>query len=161
MPIRFANPDDVPQLVTLGQRMHAITRFRGFDYKPARVAQALTDIITKGQHKYAFFVAIGGDGQVVGGLLGVLEQHIFSDQLTASVMHFDVLPEARMGGYGVRLLKAFETWCSNRNVAEIAFGINSGESLDSLGRFAQRMGYVKTGENFVKCGRVSAAQGGW
>lgn len=150
MTIRFAKLEDVPVLVALGQRMHALTRFRSLDFNPAKVAQALTDAITKGQHKYVFFVATGGEGKVVGGLLGVLEQHIFSDQLTASVVHFDVLPEARMGGHGVRLLKAFETWCANRKVAEIAFGINSGEDLEVLSNFARRMGYAKTGENFVK-----------
>jgi GNAT superfamily N-acetyltransferase len=150
MAIRLAQVEDVPALVEIGARMHALTRFRNLDYKPAKVAQALTDTITKGKHKYVFFVATGSEGKVVGGLLGVLEQHIFSDQLTASVMHFDVLPEARMGGHGVRLLKAFETWCANRKVVEIAFGINSGEHLQTLGRFAQRMGYEKTGENYVR-----------
>jgi GNAT superfamily N-acetyltransferase len=150
MAIRLAKVNDVPALVEIGARMHSITRFRSLDYKPAKVAQALTDAITKGKHKYVFFVATGSEGKVVGGLLGVLEQHIFSDQLTASVMHFDVLPEARMGGHGVRLLKAFETWCANREVVEIAFGINSGEHLEVLGRFAGRMGYSKIGENFLK-----------
>lgn len=150
MAIRLAQVEDVPALVEIGARMHALTRFRNLDYKPAKVAQALTEAITKGQHKYVFFVATGGEGKVVGGLLGVLEQHIFSDQLTASIVHFDVLPEARMGGHGVRLLKAFETWCANRKVVEIAFGINSGEHLEMLSNFARRMGYVKTGENFLK-----------
>jgi hypothetical protein len=32
-------------------------------------------------------------------------------------MYYDVLPDKRMGGYGVRLLKAFEQWCKNREVA--------------------------------------------
>lgn len=150
MAIRFATLEDVPALVALGCRMHALTRFRNLDFKPAKVAQALADVITKGKHKYVLLVATGGEGTVVGGLLGVIEQHIFSDQLTASVMHFDVLPEARMGGHGVRLLKAFETWCANRKVVEIAFGINSGEHLEVLGRFATRMGYAKTGENYLK-----------
>jgi GNAT superfamily N-acetyltransferase len=67
-------------------------------------------------------------------------------------MHFDVLPDSRMGGYGVRLLKAFEQWAANRKVVEINFGINSGEQLEALERFAGRMGYTKTGENFVKLG---------
>jgi len=150
MAIRFAQVDDVPALVALGARMHQLTRFRSLDFKPDKVAKALADVITKGQHKYVLFVATGAQGRIVGGLLGVLEQHIFSDQLTASVVHFDVLPEARMGGHGVRLLKAFEAWCANRKVVEIAFGINSGEDLDVLGRFARRVGYEKAGENFVK-----------
>jgi hypothetical protein len=55
-----------------------------------------------------------------------------------------------MGRHGVRLLKAFEAWCANRQVVEISFGINSGEHLDTLGRFAMRMGYQKTGENYVR-----------
>jgi GNAT superfamily N-acetyltransferase len=150
MAIRFAQIDDVPALVALGERMHALTRFRSLDYRPTKVAQALADVITKGQHKYVLLVATGAEGRIVGGLLGVLEQHIFSDQLTASVIHFDVLPEARMGGHGVRLLKAFETWCANRKVVEIVFGINSGEHLETLAKFAGRMGYLAIGQNFVK-----------
>ena len=99
--------------------MHAVTRFRRLNYDATKVARAFADLVTRGQHKYAFLVAQNGDGRIVGALIGVLEQHIFSDQLSASVMHFDVLPEARMGGYGVRLLKAFELWAANRNVVEI------------------------------------------
>jgi GNAT superfamily N-acetyltransferase len=151
MAIRFAQIDDVPALVALGERMHGLTRFRSLDYRPQKVARALADVISKGQNKYVLLVATGGEGgHIVGGLLGVLEQHIFSDQLTASVIHFDVLPEARMGGHGVRLLKAFEAWCVNRKVVEIVFGINSGEHLETLAKFACRMGYLAIGQNFVK-----------
>jgi len=150
MTIRFASAQDVPALVEGGRRMHALTRFRRFDYDAAKVARAFADLIAKGGHKYAFLVAEDGAGRIVGALIGVLEQHIFSDQLTASVMHYDVLPESRMGGHGVRLLKAFEQWAANRKVVEISFGINSGEELERLSRFAQRMGYRKVGENFLK-----------
>lgn len=150
MPIRFAKLDDLPALVAGGRRMHALTRFRELDYNEDKVACAFTDLITKGQHKYVFFVAEDNAGRVVGALIGVLEQHIFSDQLTSSVLHYDVLPEARMGGYGVRLLKAFEQWAVNRKVVEISLGVNSGEGLERLSRFAQRMGYRKIGENFLK-----------
>jgi GNAT superfamily N-acetyltransferase len=150
MSIRFAKLEDIPALVEGGRRMHALTRFRQFDYNEAKVTRAFADLIERGAQKYAFLVAEDSSANVVGALIGVLEQHIFSDQLTASVMHFDVLPEARMGGYGVRLLKAFEQWAANRKVAEITFGINSGEELAKLSKFAQRMGYHKIGENFVK-----------
>lgn len=66
-------------------------------------------------------------------------------------MRVDVLPEARMGGYGLRLLKAFERWATNRRVVEICFGVNSGgESGEALHRFAQRVGYREVGRNYVK-----------
>jgi hypothetical protein len=150
MTIRLARADDVPSLVEGGRRMHALTRFRHLDYDPAKVATTFADLIAHGQHKYVFLVAEAAGGRLVGALIGVLEQHIFSDRLIANVMHFDVLPEARMGGHAVRLLRAFELWCENRQVVEIGFGINSGEDLERLARFAGRAGYLKVGENFVK-----------
>lgn len=150
MPIRFATLQDVPALVELGARMHPLTRFKAFTFRPERVAASLAHIIGQGQGKYVFLVAVDSQAKVVGGLVAVLEQHIFSEQLTASVMHYDVLPEARMGGYGVRLLKAFEQWCANRKVAEINLGINSGGNMDNVAGFVRRMGYEKVGENFVK-----------
>lgn len=150
MPIRFATVDDIPPLVALGRRMHAITRFHSFAYDEARVAKALRAALEKGGGRYVFFVAEDSAGRVVGGLLAVLEQHIFSDQLTASVMHYDVLPESRMGGYGVRLLRAFEQWCKNRKVTEINLGINSLAEMDAVGGFVRKMGYTKVGENFVR-----------
>lgn len=150
MPIRFATVADIPALVALGKRMHAITRFKRFTYHEERVTKALHDAFERGNGRYVCFVAEGSGGQVAGALLAVLERQIFSELLTASVMHYDVLPEKRMGGYGVRLLKAFETWAANRKVAEIAFGVNSGADADAVGRFASKMGFEKVGENFVK-----------
>lgn len=150
MTIRFATPLDIPALVALGQRMHAVTRFKRFAYDEARVAAALQTALQPGQSRYVCLVAQGADGQLVGVLLAVLELHIFSEQLIASIMHFDVLPERRMGGWGVRLLRAFERWAANRKVFEISFGINSGAGHEGVGRFAARMGFEKVGENFVK-----------
>ena len=150
MPIRFATVEDIPALVALGKRMHAITRFSRFEYRGDRVAKALHDAFEKGAGRYVCLVAEDGRNQVAGVLLAVLERQIFSELLTASVMHYDVLPEKRMGGYGLRLLKAFEMWAANRKVAEISFGINSGTEAESAGRFALRMGFEKVGENVVK-----------
>ena len=150
MPIRFSTPQDVPALVALGKRMHAITRFKSFVYDEARVAQALSAAFTEGKNRYVCMVAVNNQGLVVGGLLAVLEQHIFSSQITASIMHYDVLPEARMAGWGVRLLRAFELWAKNRQVVEISFGINSGDAQGIVARFAGKMGFEEVGKNFVK-----------
>jgi GNAT superfamily N-acetyltransferase len=150
MPIRFATLTDVPHLVEGGKKMHALTRFKNQPYIDARVTKAFSDLIAQGEGKYVFFVAENADKQIVGALIGVLEQQIFSELITASVMHFDVLPEARMGGWGVRLLKAFEQWAKNRSVFEIAMGVNSGTHAESIGVFLKKMGYASVGENFVR-----------
>jgi GNAT superfamily N-acetyltransferase len=156
MSIRFATPQDIPALVE-GRRMHQLTRFKKFDYQGDKVAASFAQVIansnTQGQQKYVFLVADDSQGAIVGALLAVLEKHIFSDQLTASIMHYDVLPEKRMGGYGVRLMKAFEQWRKNRKVVEIGFGINSVSHTDELARlasFACKLGYGKVGENYVR-----------
>ena len=107
----------------------------------------------KSDGRYVCFVATDSAQQVAGGLLAVLERHIFSDQISASIIHFDVLPEKRAAGYALRLIKAFEAWCKNRQIAEINFGINSvddAQELARLGRFATRLGYRKIGESYVK-----------
>jgi GNAT superfamily N-acetyltransferase len=150
MPIRFATVNDIPAMVALGKRMHAITRFRTMPYDEQRVARTLRVALEQGRDRYVCFLAEDGEGQIVGGLLAVLERHIFTDQVTASVMQYEVLPEKRMGGYGVRLMKAFEQWARNRRVAEISFGINSGEGYAQVGAFARRIGFQPVGENFVK-----------
>lgn len=150
MAIRFATVDDIPALVALGKRMHAITRFRVFRYDEERVTKALRSAFGVGKDRYVCFVAEDGEKQVTGVLLAVLERHIFTDQVTASIMHYDVLPERRMGGYGLRLIRAMEQWAANRKVAEISFGINSGDNFERVGAFARRIGFTCVGGNFVK-----------
>lgn len=149
MGIRFATLSDVPALVEGGQRMHTLTRFRTQPYNATKVAKVFTEVITAGSGKYALMVAESND-LIVGALMGVVEQQIFSDEWTASIMHIDVLPEARMGGWAVRLLKAFEQWAKNRGVVELSFGINSEDDMQRIGQFAGRMGYRKVGENYVR-----------
>lgn len=149
MTIRFATVEDIPALVEGGRRMHALTRFRDQPYNEEKVTKAFNELIQRGQGKYLYLVAEDAEDNIVGALIGVVEQQIFSDYFTASIMHYDVLPEARMGGYAVRLLKAFEQWAKNRKVIEINFGINSGTEFETIGRFARRMGYAKVGENYV------------
>jgi GNAT superfamily N-acetyltransferase len=150
MPIRHATLQDLDGLTELGRRMHALTRFKHLEFSAQRLKASLAELISHGRGKAVVLAAEDAGGRVVGVLIGVLERHIFSDQLMASIMHFDVLPECRMGGYGVRLLRAFELWAANRKVVEVSFGVNSGEHLETVGRFARRMGYGTVGENYVK-----------
>lgn len=155
MTIRFAQASDMPHLLELGRRMHQLTRFRSHPFEPGRLQASLEHLLGSPDGRYAFLVAESA-GRAVGALIGVMERQIFSAVDTASVMHFDVLPEFRMGGHGVRLLRAFERWARNRRAFEISFGTNSGIEIDTLRRFALRMGYAKVGENYVLPGSTAA-----
>jgi len=75
----------------------------------------------------------------------------FTSELGARLNTVSIeVPEARMGGYGVCLLRAFEQRATNRHVTEITLGVNSGIDTEKLAGFVARVGYRKVGENFVK-----------
>jgi N-acetylglutamate synthase-like GNAT family acetyltransferase len=151
MKIRFATPADVPALAELGRKFHALTRFAAYDYNQDRVAQQLYATIETGQKRnntHCFFVAEDSQGQPVGALIGCVEQHFFSEQLVASIIHYDVLPERRMTGAGLRLLTAFRKWAENRGAVELNAGVNSGVHLERTDRFLRKLGFRQTGGNY-------------
>ncbi len=150
MPIKRAELKDVPGLVEMAKRMHALTRFKNLEFNEARIIRTFEELIERGQGRYLALVAIGSERRIVGGLIGVLERHIFSEQLIASVMQVVVVPEARMGGYGPRLLRGFEMWSKNRGAIECCFGTNSGVDLITTNSFARRIGYHSVGQNYAK-----------
>lgn len=151
MKIRFATLDDVPHFVELSRKFHAMTRFAAYDYNSERFAENLRAVIDVGQNgkgTHCFFVAEDSQGKPIGGLIGCVEKHFFSDQLVASIIHYDVLPERRMGGAGLKLLSAFRKWAENRNVFELSIGVNSGVNMDKMDRFLRRLGFQQTGGNY-------------
>lgn len=148
MKIRFATHDDVADFVELGRRFHAMTRFAAYDYNADRMATQLRAVIDNPRGTHCFLVAEDSQGQSVGGLIGCIERHFFSDQQVASVVHYDVLPEKRMGGAGFKLLTAFRKWAENRGAVELSAGVNSGVNLDKMDRFLRRLGFKLTGGNY-------------
>ncbi len=150
MPIRPAQLTDVPALVEGASRMHALTRFRIYPFSAQKTAESFSALIQHQSGRYLVLVAENAENKIVGALVAVIEQQIFSDANVASIMHIDVFPEARMGGYAARLMKAFETWAKNRQVIEMTFGINSTQDSELLERFAGKLGYCKVGGNYAK-----------
>ncbi|TAN82312.1 MAG: GNAT family N-acetyltransferase [Gallionella sp.] len=148
MKIRFATLDDIPTFVGMARTFHELTRFRAYDYNPERVAANLQAVIENPRGTHCFFVAVDEAGVPVGGLIGCVESHFFSDKLVASVIHYDVLPEKRMGGAGIKLLTAFKKWAENRGVFELAVGINSGTDLPKIDSFLRKLGFQQTGGNY-------------
>lgn len=152
MKIRFATLDDIPYCVEAGRQFHAMTRFAAYDYNAERVAQSFRGVIDVGQNgrgTHCFLVAENSDGQLVGAIIGCIEQHFFSERKVASVIHYDVLPEKRMGGAALKLLIAFRKWAENRGVFELSVGVNSGHNLQKMDSFLRKLGFVCTGGNYA------------
>lgn len=148
MKIRFATMSDVPVFVELGQRFWEMTRFKSYDFNPQRLAANLTALVQDTRGTHCFFVAEDSGGVPVGALVGCVERHFFSDQLVANVIHYDVLPEKRMGGAGLKLLTTFRRWAENRGAHELCAGVNSGTDLEKMDRFLRKLGFQMTGGNY-------------
>ena len=151
MKIRFATLADIPALVEIGRKFHAATRFALYDYNTEQLAQSLRSVIHAGQNgkgTHCFFVSEDSGGAICGVLIGCMERHFFSHQLVASVMHYDVLPDRRMSGAGLKLLSAFRKWAENRGAFELSVGVNSGVEIDKMDRFLKRLGFMPTGGNY-------------
>lgn len=152
MTIRFATLEDIPECVELGRFFHGLTRFRTYEFNADRVAVQLRSVVEAGQNKngtHCFVVAEDSEQKVIGALIGCVERHFFSDQVVASIIHYDVLPERRMSGAGVRLLSAFRKWAENRGAVELSAGVNSGTHIDKTDKFLRRLGFVQTGGNYA------------
>ncbi len=151
MKIRFATLHDIPAVVETGRIFHAMTRFSAYEYNVQQLSENLAAVIASGQNAkgtHCFFVAEDDGGKFCGGLIGCAERHFFSHQLVASVMHYDVLPEKRMSGAGLKLLTAFRKWAENRGAFELSVGVNSGIAMDKMDRFLKRLGFEQTGGNY-------------
>lgn len=148
MKIRFATLEDIPVFVEMARTFHGLTRFKDYDYNPERMASSLQAVIDNPRGTHCFFVAVDESGTPAGGLIGCVESHFFSDKLVASVIHYDVLPEKRMGGAALKLLTAFKKWAENRNAFEITAGVNSGTELKRMDSFLRKLGFQMTGGNY-------------
>ena len=151
MIIRYATLEDIPTFVEIGRYFHARTRFKDYAFNETRLIAQFKAIIEMG-HKngtHCFFVAEDSEGQGIGGLIGCVERHFFSDQVVASIVHYDVLPEKRMSGAALRLLKAFRTWAENRGAVELSAGVNSGDEYEKMDKFFKRLGFMPVGGNYA------------
>lgn len=149
MKIRLAEYDDIPECVALGKKFQELTRFNAYDYNAERVEERLKSVIDNAENKYVFFLAEDNEGMLLGALIGCLERHFFSDEIVASLIHYDVLPEKRMNGAALRLMIAFRKWAENRGAFELSIGVNSGEGVENLKSFFERLGFLQVGYNFV------------
>jgi len=148
MKIRFGTLDDVPDFVELARIFLSQTRYKNYDFNGERLAVNLRAVIEKPNDTHCFFIAEDASGKSVGCLIGCTERHFFSDQIVASVIHYDMLPEKRMGGGGLKLLTAFKKWAENRGAHELSVGINSGANLNRMDSFLRKLGFELTGGNY-------------
>lgn len=144
MRLRFATPDDMPDIVGLGRIMHEESSFAPMNFDSDRVKETIGDLMEKNQ-----FVVVAEDinGEIVGGLAGFVEQSWFGNDDVANDLALFIHPDHRGGFLAARLVKVFVKWAKLAGAKQIRPGVISGCELAE--KLYERIGFKRCGSTFV------------
>jgi L-amino acid N-acyltransferase YncA len=144
MRLRLATVDDLPAICVLGRIMHEESTFAPMDYDVERVKQTIGDLMHKSQ-----FVVVAEDknGEVIGGMAGMVTQSWFGSDMVANDLSLFIHPNHRGGMLAVRLIKAFVQWARLAGAKQIRPGVISGNA--TAVRLYEKLGFAKCGATFV------------
>lgn len=144
--VRAADHADVGCVVALARAMHAESpRYRSHTFDPIKVANTFHAVVPTG----GAFVA-EQDGRIVGLLAAFVIEDFFGHDKVAGELALYVLPEARGGTAGARLLRAFEAWGKAQGAREAFLGISAGIENERVAGLYERLGYARIGLSLVK-----------
>lgn len=143
MNLRMATPDDLPAIVVLGRVMHDESSFAPMDYDVDRVKETISDLMNKSQ-----FVVVAEDtnGEVIGGMAGMVTQSWFGNDMVANDLALFIHPDHRGSLLVVRLIKAFVHWAKLAGAKQIRPGVVSGSRTAEA--LYDRLGFTRCGATF-------------
>ena len=146
MTVRLAKPEDLPALVELGREFHVESRLAGFAYAPERIWKRLEKMLANRDR--CCLVAADRDGELVGFLLGALEEYWVVKASVARLQFWYLKPRFRGTLRAMQLFHGFRRWATRREAMEIAVGLSAGIESEKLGRIFERMGFHRSGGNY-------------
>ena len=142
-----ALPEDLPEILALGQQMHEESAYRHFAFSVSKCAMLFHTCITNPDTHF-IRVAVNTDDAVVGIFVGSIAEHYFGTDLIASDYLWYVTPEYRGSRAGLTLLQDFQKWAADHNAAEIYVGISSGLFAERTGALLTKLGFDLVGGNY-------------
>lgn len=150
MNIRRATLDDIPVLVSYGEKFWEFTRYKQVDevpYNPESVEALCRGLMTIPGTGYVLVVEV--EGVVKGFGLCVTTPLIWNHKYAVSgELAYYLDEELRGSGAGVRLLTAMEKYAIKRKCHYMAM-ISMDHSMD-VGPLYEKMGYVRTETTYTK-----------
>jgi N-acetylglutamate synthase-like GNAT family acetyltransferase len=150
MKLRLAQMADVDHLLALGRQAHAESRFARMPFAQEKLRSNLQGLLTlqKERQTHCFFLMENSQGDVIGGLIGALEEFFFTDARSANSILLWVDPAWRGTPAAVRLIGAFHDWARQRQAQELCILVSSGITIKRTDRFLRRLGFEQTGGNY-------------
>lgn len=149
--VRPAVPEDIPELVAMGQAMHAESpRYRGMPFNAKKVEQLATRVVSGQAPMAVCLVAESPGGALVGMFVGMLAERWFNDEWFATDLTVYVSPGARGSTAFPRLKDAFEKWCASKGVLDLAIGVTTEIEAQRTVHTYEKAGYRLAGYTMVK-----------
>lgn len=144
MKLRMATVDDLPALAVLGREMHETSSYAPMDYDPERLKETISELMNKSQ-----FVVVAEDtnGEVIGGMAGMVTQSWFGRDMVANDLALFVTGDARGGMAAIKMMKAFVHWAKLAGAKQIRPGVTTGHARAE--KLFERLGFARCGASFV------------
>lgn len=143
MKIREATHDDIPAMLALGEAMHQESRYAVHAWNTDKVRHLIGALVA-GDNGLALVAEL--EGEIVGGFLGSLSAHYFTNAMTASDYALFVAPAHRGSSAAAHLVGRFIAWARGHNADMIQIGTTTGVAEDRTVRLFERAGFERVGQ---------------
>lgn len=144
MAIRDATEQDLDAIVELGLEMHAESSYRYLQFDQEKVRSFMAGMM--GQQYVRVYEK---DGQLLGGMAGMVVQPWFSTDLYAVDVAVFVSQEHRGSMAAVRLIKDFVVWAKECGAKQIRPGVTTGDVGSAGSRLYEALGFEPVGTTFA------------
>lgn len=144
--IRQATVGDITQILALGDKLKEQSPFVR-TINPQKARKNLAFFISS---KRCLVLVAEHQGEIVGFIVGGIEDNWYSDERTVTDVAFYVEPKYRV--YAAGLVKHLRAWGSQfSTVSDFLLGISSGvDGTERTGRLYERLGMTRTGGMYAQ-----------
>lgn len=93
----------------------------------------------------AYCALVKSEEGYYGGIIGIVTQQFFGDDLIACDLGLFILPHKRGGTAAPRLIQEFERWAKAKGAKEVHMSQSTGVEVDRTRRLYESMGYTVVG----------------
>jgi GNAT superfamily N-acetyltransferase len=141
MSIRPATHDDVQAIVQLGHELFAESpTWSRLDLCELRLSETVVQLIDS---EDGFAWVAERRGEVVGCMLGLVDQHWASNARVAQELVLMLTAEARGGMLAVRLITALVAWAQVRGAKVLHVGTSTGIADERVAGLYERLGFSR------------------
>ncbi|MGX6570430.1 N-acetyltransferase domain-containing protein [Cupriavidus necator] len=137
--IRTATLEDLPEVLALGEMLHAESpRWSRLSFNRTKVLALMQHLV---ESPDGLLLVAESKGEVLGGIAALSFSHWSSDDLVAEEISFFLHPKIRGSFAATRLICAMQAWARIRGAKSLIVGASTGISTEDTARLYERLGF--------------------